>query len=258
MGRKRSRTHVFLCRRPTVILPTCDTRLVKLILNPRACLGVFVVLAASIVASCFNGDDPSDDIPQPVDGAQSSMIAEDIPTEALPDPLPAPYLFRDDVVIEEAPITETIYVVRPGDTLATIASQFCLTVEEVQRLNNIVDVNELSIGQELRIPVREGACGVAAPVSETPAVELAEPERPPGEIYIIQEGDTLADIASQFGYTWVDLMTYNGLSEAQATSLQIGQALIIPPQPESDSDSQSDEVEDVEEEEEPGPSEPPG
>ena len=169
-------------------------------------------------------------VPETVPAAENTAVEEDIPVEALPDPLPAPYLFRDDVVFEEAPITETIYVVQPGDTLATIATQFCLTVEEIQRLNNIVDVDTLSVGQELRIPIREGGCGVASPATAD-SEEPEGPQRPPGEIYIVQEGDTLAQIAAAFGYTWVDLMNYNGLTEAQAATIQIGQALIIPPPP---------------------------
>lgn len=212
-----------------------------------ALVGLSVLLSGGITAGCTSGSETVAEVPETVPAAESTAVEEDIPVEALPDPLPAPYLFRDDVVFEEAPITETIYVVQPGDTLATIATQFCLTVEEIQRLNNIVDVDTLSVGQELRIPIREGGCGVASP--ETSEGEEPEgPQRPPGEIYIVQEGDTLAQIAAAFGYTWVDLMNYNGLTEAQAANIQIGQALIIPPPP----------VEQEEAADEQGPTEPPG
>ena len=43
------------------------------------------------------------------------------------------------------------YRVRAGDTLAGIADQNGLTVEELQELNPGVDSNSLSIGQELRL-----------------------------------------------------------------------------------------------------------
>ncbi|MYE06945.1 MAG: LysM peptidoglycan-binding domain-containing protein [Chloroflexi bacterium] len=226
---------------------TCDTRSVKLHRFLGSSIGLSLVLAGAIVAACTDAAEPVSEVPEPATTSERTTIDEDIPVEALPDPLPAPYLFRDDVVFEEAPITETIYVVQPGDTLATIATQFCLTVEEIQRLNNIVDVDSLSIGQELRIPIREGGCGVASPATEE-TEEPQGPQRPPGEIYIVQEGATLADIAFAHGFTWVDLMNYNGLTEAQAANLQIGQALIIPPPPE--------EIQ--EQAEEAGPSEPPG
>ena len=216
---------------------------------PGVLLGLSVALAAAVAIGCTTDAGPTSEVPETVPTADPTMIDEDIPVEALPDPLPPPYLFRDDVVFEEAPITETIYVVQPGDTLASIATQFCITVEEIQRLNNIVDVNSLSIGQELRIPIREGACGAASP--QAPDREEQEgPQRPPGEIYIVQEGDTLANIAAAYGFTWVDLMNYNGLTEAQATNIQIGQALIIPPPPgESDSQAEAEEA---------GSGEPPG
>ncbi|MYD74407.1 MAG: LysM peptidoglycan-binding domain-containing protein [Chloroflexi bacterium] len=234
-------------RRGTAIVFTCDTRGVKLHRIIGALIGLSVLLSGGITAGCTNGSETVAEVPDTVPAAESTAVEEDIPVEALPDPLPAPYLFRDDIVFEEAPITETIYVVQPGDTLATIATQFCLTVEEIQRLNNIVDVDTLSVGQELRIPIREGGCGVASPTTAD-SEEPEGPQRPPGEIYIVQEGDTLAQIAAAFGYTWVDLMNYNGLTEAQAANIQIGQALIIPPPP----------VEQEEATEEQGPTEPPG
>ncbi len=217
---------------------------------PRVLLGLGVALAAAVSIGCGADAGPTAEVPESVPTADSNVIDEDIPVEALPDPLPPPYLFRDDVVFEEAPITETIYVVQPGDTLASIAAQFCITVEEVQRLNNIVDINSLSIGQELRVPIREGACGAASPQAVESDEEDEGPQRPPGEIYIVQEGDTLANIAAAFGFTWVDLMNYNGLTEAQATNIQIGQALIIPPS--------AGESESQDEAEEAGSGEPPG
>ena len=206
-----------------------------------------VMVASAIAVACADDAAPVTPEPEALPASDTTVITEDIPVEALPDPLPTPYLFRDEITIERAPITETIYVVQPGDTLASIATRFCLTTEEIQRLNNIVDINALDIGQELRIPIREGGCGVASPTSEEQE-EPAQPQRPPGEIYIVQEGDTLAEIAAAYGYTWVDLMNYNGLTEAQAANLQIGQALIIPPPPE----------ELAEQAEQSGPTEPPG
>ena len=176
-------------------------------------------------------------------------INEDIPVEALPDPLPAPYLFTDEITIEDAPVTEIVYVVQPGDRLVDIAGRFCITVEEIQRLNTIVDISHIDIGDELRIPIREGACGAAAPVSSTPS-QPSEPQRAPGEIYIVQPGDTLSGIGAAFGFTWVELMNYNGLTEAQANTLPIGTALIIPPP--ADADTQSEQSEESETDEPPG------
>ena len=141
----------------------------------------------------------------------------------------APYLFRDTVTIELEPETEIIYVVQPGDTLGTITAKFCVTVAEVQRLNTIVDVDMMRIGDELRIPIREGACGDAAPRTEGDAeVEQAAPSERPGEVYVVREGDTLAQIAAAYGFSWFDIANYNGISEAEADTIYVGQELIHP------------------------------
>ncbi len=196
----------------------------------RGLIVLVAVIGAAVVVACGNENPPPADVPGAVEPSSTSANAEDIPVEALPDPLPAPYLFEDEITVEQAPVTETTYVVQPGDSLATIAARFCVTFEEIQRLNTIVDINTLDIGDELRIPIREGGCGAAAPQNADSAEPDDPPEQPPGEIYIVQAGDTLADIAFAHGFTWDALMSYNRLTETQAGNLQIGQALIIPPQ----------------------------
>ena len=204
---------------------------------------------ALLTAACGGSADPAADTAAATAEAESLNGNESYPVEALPDPLPAPYLFRDEITIEEPAITETIYVVQPGDTLAAIADGFCITLAEIQRLNNIVDVASLSIGQELRIPIREGGCGVASPqAAEQPEAEGQA--QLPGEVYIVEPGDTLAEIGAAFGFTWTDLMSYNGLTEAQAGNLQVGQTLIIPPPPEPSAEETPAE--------QAGPTEPPG
>ncbi len=44
------------------------------------------------------------------------------------------------------------YIVRAGDTLASIAAQFGVTLAELQRINNIANPNLLTVGQRLIIP----------------------------------------------------------------------------------------------------------
>lgn len=45
-----------------------------------------------------------------------------------------------------------IYIVKPGDTLWQIATQYGLSVDQLASYNNITDPNNLQIDQELRIP----------------------------------------------------------------------------------------------------------
>ena len=49
--------------------------------------------------------------------------------------------------------TAAMYTVEQGDTLAKIAEQFGVTVDEILQLNNIVNRNSISVGDKLKIPV---------------------------------------------------------------------------------------------------------
>ena len=226
---------------------TCDTNAVNRS-HFRAAWLVALLVPLFVASACDNSDTPGT---TEITAIQTDAlpINEDIPVEALPDPLPAPYLFTDEITIEDAPITETVYVVQPGDNLADIGGRFCITIEEIQRLNTIVDIAQIDVGDEVRIPIREGACGAAAPSTSESSQPIA-PQRPPGEIYIVQEGDTLSAIGDAFGFTWVELMNYNSLTEAEANMLPIGTALIIPPS--ADADTQSEQSGEPESGEPPG------
>lgn len=193
-----------------------------------AALLAILALCGALAAAC--GGSATEPAAEPSATPAAVTSREAIPVEALPDPLPDPFLFRDTAAVVEEEQREVIYIVQPGDTLAGIAAGYCVTIEEIQRLNNIVDAASLSIGDELRIP---GACGApAAPTAgsgEGDAAAEPAPSRPPGEVYVVQPGDTLAAIADSFGFGWRDIAAYNNLTDFDAGNLQVGQELVIPP-----------------------------
>jgi len=197
-------------------------------LPPLAALLISLALCGALAAAC--GGSATQPAVEPAATPTAVTTREAIPVEALPDPLPDPYLFRDTAAVVEEEQREVIYIVQPGDTLAGIAEGYCVTIEEIQRLNNIVDAASLSIGDELRIP---GTCGApAAPTaggSEGDQASESAPQRPPGEVYVVEPGDTLAGIADAFGFGWRDIAAYNNLSDFDAGNLQVGQELVIPP-----------------------------
>ena len=198
--------------------------------RPKLLAALLVILAlySALAAAC--GGSATEPAAEPAATPAAAASREAIPVEALPDPLPDPFLFRDTAAVVEEEQREVIYIVQPGDTLAGIAAGYCVTIEEIQRLNNIVDAASLSIGDELRIP---GTCGApAAPTAGSgEADQPAEtaPQRPPGEVYVVQPGDTLAEIADAFGFGWRDIAAYNNLTDFDAGNLQVGQELVIPP-----------------------------
>ncbi len=103
---------------------------------------------------------------------------------------------KEDITSEE------FYIVKRGDTLSKIATQYGLTVQELKELNNLTD-DILQIGQELK-------------VRKEPSEETT--------IYIVQKGDSLYSIASKFGITVPKLQELNNLT---SNLLTIGQELII-------------------------------
>lgn len=94
---------------------------------------------------------------------------------------------------------DSVYVVKPGDTLWNIARKNNISVDELKRLNNLTN-NMLSIGQKLILPSG-------------------------GKTYVVQKGDSLWKIANLYNVNVEDLIKFNNLD---SNTLQIGQKLLIP------------------------------
>jgi LysM repeat protein len=147
-----------------------------------------------------------------------------VATATLPNPLPNPVI----VGAAHVPGRTTTYTVLDGDTLGSIAAQFDISVDDLAAANSITDPTALSVGQVLTIP------GVSTPSASTPEPTSAPAptEAPPNtpaagqQTYTVLEGDIPETIAAQFGITADALLAANGITDA--TSLQIGQVLIIP------------------------------
>lgn len=97
--------------------------------------------------------------------------------------------------------TGTVYVVKSGDSLWKIATNYGISVDALKSSNNL-STNLLSIGQELVIPS----------VSSK-------------NVYIVKAGDSLWKIANIYGVSVDALKSANNLS---TNLLSIGQELVIP------------------------------
>ena len=95
------------------------------------------------------------------------------------------------------------YTVQKGDTLYKIANQFNLTVNELKKINNLKS-DVLSIGQQLQI-------------SKEPTIL--------NNIYIVEKGDTLYEIASVYGISVQELKDLNNLI---SNNIYVGQQLVVP------------------------------
>lgn len=88
----------------------------------------------------------------------------------------------------------TVYTVRPGDTLFSIARRFSTSVRAIALQNRIIHPSRIFAGQRLLI------CpgGVSRPV-------------PRARVYIVRPGDTVYSIALRFGTTASALIADNNL-----------------------------------------------
>ncbi len=90
-------------------------------------------------------------------------------------------------------------LVRPGDTLSSLAFRFGTTVNAIAQANGIVNPNRIFAGQCLLIPC---PTRVVCPQPCPPAT---------GCIIVVRPGETLTGIAARFGTSVFTLMRLNGL-----------------------------------------------
>ncbi|MCB0123742.1 MAG: LysM peptidoglycan-binding domain-containing protein [Caldilineaceae bacterium] len=141
---------------------------------------------------------------------------------------------------------ETIYVVRPGDTLFAIAQHYDVSLRALMERNGLSNANFIYVGQRLTIPnaprvtpsptVEEEATTEAKPTTEATATvapqptATAVPQPTPVQVlttvYTVQAGDTLSAIARRFETTVSDLLRRNGMGNADY--VYVGQRLEVP------------------------------
>jgi LysM repeat protein len=121
-----------------------------------------------------------------------------------------------------APPTTTTYRVGYGENLTYIAARFGTNVRTLARLNNISNPNLIYPGQQLIVPLNQGAA-VPTPIAIT---ELQGQAAQEPVTYRVQRGDNLYNIALRFNVTLADLIQSNGI--LNANRIYVGQVLIIP------------------------------
>ena len=103
------------------------------------------------------------------------------------------------------------YTVRRGDVLGSIAARYNMSVAALRQANHLRG-DRIRVGQKLTVP-RAGEPGKPAPVAE------------PAETYIVQNGDSLWEIAQRYN---VDVTAMRSSNPGVSASLRPGQKLTIP------------------------------
>jgi uncharacterized protein YkwD len=105
------------------------------------------------------------------------------------------------------------HIIEPGDTLLALALQYDTSVELLMAANWISDPGGLQIGQKLVIPPENGT--LPDPILWAPTAD-----------HEVEPGDTLLDLALEYGSSVEDILAAN--PDLEPTSLQIGQQLSVP------------------------------
>jgi N-acetylmuramoyl-L-alanine amidase len=106
------------------------------------------------------------------------------------------------------------HVVRPGETLWSIAAANNLTTRTVAAYNGLSVDSHVVAGQTVMVPtVTQGAAVLTRAVSSSAPAQTATTSAPPPQgAYIVRPGDTLSAIAARSGVSASQVAWMNGLS----------------------------------------------
>ncbi len=121
-----------------------------------------------------------------------------------------------------------VYVVKPGDTLRSIAAAYGTTMSAIVRANNMANPDVIYPGQKLIIPLSGGGTPGAGstPTSVPVPTSAASPTTGASGYHTVQLGDTLDKIARRYGTTAAAIIAANGISNPDL--IWVGQKLLIP------------------------------
>ena len=128
------------------------------------------------------------------------------------------------------------YVVRHGDTLASIAKRQGMTLKDLEHLNGLSGKTHLTAGHHLTVE-RPTTASTATPqrtaknTTVRPQTTTTTTPTPRVVHYAVHHGDTLRSVAKRFKVSITELKTWNKLHRS---SLQAGQTLLLYMGPERD------------------------
>ena len=119
------------------------------------------------------------------------------------------------------------YTVTAGQSLALIAENHGMSLDQIARLNDITNPDLIYAGQQLIVTGGDGSDtttfdpNVESSVAPTPA-----PSTSADVTHIVQPGETLASIAQRYGISWLQIAQANNIYDAD--HVEVGQELTIP------------------------------
>jgi len=112
---------------------------------------------------------------------------------------------KSDVMEQNSKPIETIYTIKKGDSLWSIANEMGVNIGVLSRWNNLHPEKKLMPGDKLKIRVTKTSDPLDEPQGKRVGKEI---------IYVVKGGDTLWGIAKKFNLTISEIKTWNHLNEA--------------------------------------------
>ncbi|HKY34154.1 MAG TPA: LysM peptidoglycan-binding domain-containing protein [Candidatus Polarisedimenticolia bacterium] len=141
-----------------------------------------------------------------------------VPTGRGPETLTAYQALPESERITRVASTHTV---RRGETLASIAARYGVSVRELSAMNGIRNANRISIGTRLTVPSIPGA---PVDAGEDRPRRASRPSKY-APYHVVRRGDTLYRISRAYGIPLKNLMAWNGLSES--SKLFPGSRLVV-------------------------------
>jgi membrane-bound lytic murein transglycosylase D len=143
----------------------------------------------------------------------------------------------------EERLTLRQHTVKRGESLGSIARKYGVSVQDLAKVNRIGNINQISVGMDLVVPMSAADVASVDGKSETKTEAKTETktetkteaktEKPktetksvPATTHTVKSGDTLSGIASKYGTTVANLQAWNKL---RGTSIQAGWKLVVKP-----------------------------
>ena len=120
------------------------------------------------------------------------------------------------------------YVVRRGDTLASIAKRNHVGVQELVRLNGLAPHSRLHAGHRLVVAASDQDAKPTGKRAKHPSAKESGPRK---VSYVVRHGDTLGTISKRFSVSIAQVKTWNRI---KGSGLRPGQKLVIYPPSEQD------------------------
>lgn len=148
------------------------------------------------------------------DDGQDLISTEDLTTSYNPPPA------GDD---NQPSVEYDTYIVQPGDILSRVAAKFDTRTSTLVELNNLPNADVIYVGQKLKVPVGSHISGGGLTTTSNTSSRNETVQK--GDVYVIQPGDTLSEIAVRAGVSIDDLRQVNNIN---GDMIRAGDKLNIP------------------------------